>query len=326
MRQITATLALVVSLLLPQTAAAENLVVNGGFETGDFTGWSHTNSDNFAIRQYEFHSGKWALWFCARDRDEVREVYRLSQTFATIPGQSYEVSLWKLGGSSHNSLKMYWGGIEIISIDNYYETEWKYRLVSSPQVGTGATTTLEIVYDEGIHNQDFFLDDIQVKPVQNLVVNGNFETGDFTGWSRQDDLNSLFVDYSEPFDGKFSVHGTGKECRLSQTLTTIPGQSYRVSFWRKGGALNSNFNYLQAYWNGAPIPSINEDSGVQQYSFVSSTQVAHGSSTLLEFVYDSGWSGWTSFYLDNVQVNPVSAITAPRPGKPQSGIQLLLLE
>jgi hypothetical protein len=192
MRQFMAVLTLGLALLLAQSAAAKNLLTNGSFETGDFYGWSHQNDDNTWIMEEHPHSGRWALRVWG-GYGEVDEGFRLSQTFPTISGQSYEVSRWRLVGSENNSLKVYWGDREILKIDNFYD--WSpYEFVSSPpQIGAGAATTLEIVYDVGLHNHQFYLDDIQVKPIQNLVVNGNFETGDFTGWSRYDLYSSMSI-------------------------------------------------------------------------------------------------------------------------------------
>ncbi|RJR45297.1 MAG: hypothetical protein C4567_03550 [Deltaproteobacteria bacterium] len=269
-------------------------------------------------------------------------MYRLSQTFPTVPGQDYEVSLWRTGGSGvisqpyevglwgldgdrFNSLKVYWGGIEIYNKIGFLDNE--YKLVSSLQVATGATTTLEIVYKEGDATNGFYLDDIQVKPVPNLVVNGNFETGDFTGWYHSQ--NGLSITDTEPFDGKFAVFGfpVGPGiCSLSQSFATTPGQSYRVSFWREGG-VEGNFNLLHAYWNTTPIPSINSvnDTTDGQYSCVSSTQVATGTLTKLEFISDKPRISH-GFRLDNVHVNPLGIPTKPRPGKSHPEIEQLLLD
>ncbi|RJR43274.1 MAG: hypothetical protein C4567_06020 [Deltaproteobacteria bacterium] len=303
-----------------------NLLTNPGFETGNFAGWSHQSGYLCVLKEYP-HSGRWA----ARCAGYYGDNFRLSQTFRTIPGQSYEVSLWYLGGTNYDQLQVNWAGIKI-----FYTYEFAanshYRLVSSAHTATDATTTLEILYGQG-YSKCFYFDDIQVKPVQNLVVNGSFETGDFSGWNIQNDPSkiTLAVKGYEPFDGHWSAYGQklnpGSVGRLSQTFATTPGKSYRVSFWREGGAEDNNTNHLKAYWNGSEIPSINSSphTGIWQYSCVSSTQVATGSSATLEFVFDPGTSS-AAFFLDNVQVNPVSAITASRPGKAHPEIELLLLE
>jgi hypothetical protein len=70
-----------------------------------------------------------------------------------------------------------------------------------------------------------------------LVVNGGFETGDFTGWTvTPASMGSDFgVDNTAPHTGSFeaSFGGTaiGFFDSISQTIPTVPGALYRVSFW-----------------------------------------------------------------------------------------------
>ncbi|MGA3181056.1 MAG: leucine-rich repeat protein [Verrucomicrobiota bacterium] len=79
----------------------------------------------------------------------------------------------------------------------------------------------------------------QAGPVYSgLVLNGGFETGDFTGWNQSGDTSYTFVDNGSqsdipPFSGNFdAVLGTsGSIGLLSQTLSTTPGANYLLSFW-----------------------------------------------------------------------------------------------
>ncbi|RJR43273.1 MAG: hypothetical protein C4567_06015 [Deltaproteobacteria bacterium] len=316
------------SFYLDDIGVCRNLLVNPGFETGNLSGWNHQGSA-LSVKKNKPHSGQWSadFWLSHGSGGQCQ----LSQTFPTVPGQSYEVSFWRSGGDNYqNSLRFYWDGIKIYEKNAFMSDNYVF-VFPSPMVASGTSATLKIVYGLG-SGSSLYLDDIQVNPVQNLVVNGNFETGDFSGWSIQKDYINLWVSNWEPFDGKWSAQGgrqTGDEpsCKLSQTFATTPGKSYRVVFWRMGGAEN-NTNFLQAYWNGAAIHSYNSlgDSTVWHYSVVSSTQVASGASTTLEFIFAPGQSN-LFFYLDNVQVNPIAApITAPRPGKARPEIEMLLLE
>lgn len=61
-----------------------------------------------------------------------------------------------------------------------------------------------------------------------LVTNGSFATGDFTGWSLSDGsiiIDSSFAAPSDTHDAAFSGNGI-----LSQNLATTAGTSYRLSF------------------------------------------------------------------------------------------------
>lgn len=89
-----------------------------------------------------------------------------------------------------------------------------------------------------------------------LVTNGGFETGDFTGWT----LTSPSGNYSTEVDNSFGLTGNygadffeeGSLDYIDQTLPTIPGSTYLLSFW-----LNSpdgqTPNEFEASWNGSTL-------------------------------------------------------------------------
>src|SRR4051794_31218171 len=87
-----------VALLLASAAAARaNLITNGGFETGDFTGWTQGgNTDNTSVSSnaVDVHSGT----FGAR-LGPVGPNGLLSQTLATVVGSTYTIEFWRSYGA-----------------------------------------------------------------------------------------------------------------------------------------------------------------------------------------------------------------------------------
>ena len=66
----------------------------------------------------------------------------------------------------------------------------------------------------------------------NLVTNGGFETGNFSGWTQGGNTGFTSVDLSIGHSGiygaKFGPAGIGT---ISQNIITTPGQTYEVSFF-----------------------------------------------------------------------------------------------
>src|SRR5262252_9352602 len=84
----------------------------------------------------------------------------------------------------------------------------------------------------------------------NLVTNGDFETGDFTGWSVTHAAtgSDIFVDIGPGPDPTFGAFfgATGSDFdSISQTFATTPGASYTLSF------------FYQVTNLGMPIPAHN---------------------------------------------------------------------
>jgi len=149
---------------------------------------------------------------------------------------------------------------------------------------------------------------------QNLVTNGSFETGDFTGWTTGGNFEDSsvtfggFYDYTGAQDGTwYAVLGpVGSDGTLSQTLTTVAGAQYTVSFWL--ASVGDDPSDFSAYWNSTQLLSLsdpNTGSNWTQYTF---TALGTGSDTLsFSFRDDPAYIG-----LDNVSVTQ-NAPTAPEP-------------
>ncbi len=93
----------------------------------------------------------------------------------------------------------------------------------------------------------------------NLVLNGGFQTGDFTNWNiNVNDPNTFAIvqpaDNGAPAgysnEALLSTNGLGYNASLSQTIATTAGQSYIVSFWLANDDFSKTSNF-QALWSGS---------------------------------------------------------------------------
>ena len=93
-------------------------------------------------------------------------------------------------------------------------------------------------------------------------VNGDFETGDLSGWTETGShIQALFLGLGGSF-GNFSAAlsagGAVGSDTLSQSVATTPGQHYIVSF-DVAGDPESGSNSFIATWDGAQILALSND-------------------------------------------------------------------
>ena len=155
-------LALVGLLALSETQSVKaNLITNGGFEKGDFTGWMQSGNTDFTGVTGTFfdtppHSGNFQAFFGPFGNPSF-----ITQNLATAPGGSYVLDFWlaNLGGPA-NSFAVLWDGSTIFSLPDlsaFDYTEFTFNVTAS-----SASTALQF---EFMHNPSFFLlDDVTVVP------------------------------------------------------------------------------------------------------------------------------------------------------------------
>jgi hypothetical protein len=165
----------------------------------------------------------------------------------------------------------------------------------------------------------------------NLVVNGDFESGSFSGWTTTNieapwsGVRGFSTAYGciTPHGGRYyaslsndynagTIPGHGQVAEISQTLNTTNGTNYTVSFWAyietqaNGSYPISPGLVFQAYWDDTQLLSIvNPPSGPSGWVNYQFSVIGTGSDTL-------------SFYGANVPryngLDDVSVVDPPSPG------------
>ncbi len=145
----------------------------------------------------------------------------------------------------------------------------------------------------------------------NLLVNGDFETGDFTGWTQFGDMSFSGVDSQAPQAGTFAAFfGPFDNGGISQTIATAPGASYHVDFWLQSEADvtgNSAPNYFEFDWDGVAHMTLT-DALATAYTHYSFLLMATAASTTLTFIFQNAPAFWD---FDTVSV---TAAAIPEPG------------
>ena len=187
--------------------------------------------------------------------------------------------------------------------------------ISTPNTAVISSTTADATLSDTL---DTTPPTVVATPETNIVSNGNFETGDFSGWTLGG--NSGLSQYGQPQiyiignpnaeSGNYAagIGSIGSDGSLSQDLATQAGQVYTIDFWlsNEGGAPND----FTASWNGTPLLTLNNApaSGYTEYKY---TVTATGSTSHLEF---DGLQQPTQWNLDNISVEAAqSGVVASGP-------------
>jgi len=239
---------LVVSKIIkPEVEEDDNLVINGDFETGDFTNW---NKHQSTVISTNAHSGSYA----ANVKGNGSWGGMLDQNVTVVAGNKYTVSLWlktntsgvnvqiKDGGTSGNNLASKW----------FTATEWTQLTWDV----TPTTNTICFNFCGGGDGvaEDVLIDDIKligekIPSDDGFIKNGDFETGIITPWTTYLDTT---VAKEAANNGKYGLvatgNGNGYPGLAYQEFATEVGHTYAVTFSYK--AVSSGVN-VQIKQDGA---------------------------------------------------------------------------
>ena len=218
---------------------AGNLLKNGTFETGDTTGWKTYQSTS--AKAEAARTGNYGAYLHGLGSYGAL----LQQSADVVIGKTYTVKMWikvvatgvnvmvRDGGENGELVASKW-----CPVANY--ADWtELSFVVSPTTNTlfinvcgAGTGAEEIVY----------MDDFTATEAP-LIDNGDFETGDFSGWEK---WQSTVITADAAHDGAYGVNIKGSGSyggMLNRNLPVKSGKSYELSFWYKVNNNGFNFNF-----------------------------------------------------------------------------------
>jgi len=153
-----------------------SLVLNGGFETGDFTDWTlvgdtvvGSNIYNVVVTEAEFsgtvHSGYYGAFL-----GEGGYVATLSQTLPTTPGTLYQVSCWLNNPLAYTNqiFNASWAGSLFVTLTNPPAVGWTN--LTYVATATATNTVLEFGAENDLNY--FGFDDVSVQAVPPVAFTG----------------------------------------------------------------------------------------------------------------------------------------------------------
>ena len=145
-------------------SAKANLIVNGGFETGAFDGWTQTGNTNFTFVNGDPNSGTFGAWFGA-----TGSVGGILQLVATSRGATYDFDFWLKNTGSYSEAHAFWNGSEILTLidpGNFGYTHYQFT-----ETALGASTQIEFLFENNF--SWYRLDDVNVSAVSGVPDAGS---------------------------------------------------------------------------------------------------------------------------------------------------------
>jgi hypothetical protein len=280
-------------------------VFNGGFESGALDWWGVYGNTNFIGVNTIHRLGTYGAYLGPQGSPGY-----IDQLVPTETGNPYLLSFWvQNSGAGPNEYHASWttaaldvpaATLDIADQTNLPAFSWTNLHYTILATDYQNYLTFGFRNDPGF----FYLDEVTMWPLP-LIQNGSFEFGDFSNWTTNGNFGNCSISMS-PFYENDGFYGaqlgpTGSLGYLSQTIPTVPGQSYAVRFELQNPQVMVNSEF-KVTWNGTVLMDTTNDAtvGWQTNEFVIA---ATGTNATLQFGFrdDPSWLG-----LDNVSVTPVT--------------------
>jgi hypothetical protein len=213
-------------------------VTNGGFETGDFTGWTRVGSSSISTSS---HSGTYAA--VVGSTVPTNGDSSVAQTF-TAPSGANTLTFWYKVVCPDTitydwataTLKDNTTGQTTTPLPKTCTNNNTWKQVTAAIITAHSYTLTLISHDDNYAGDATYTyyDDVATATATNVVVNGGFETGTFSGWTTGGALAPAIVSsgaHSGTYAARLGSSSPYTGDSFAQQTVTVPGAGGMLTFW-----------------------------------------------------------------------------------------------
>lgn len=263
-------------------------IADPGFENGTTQGWIGAGGTTIEAVTTDFHTGDYSLKVSGRTAPWHSAQYNITDYLRAKGPGMYDVSVFakfaegsdmttitvKIVDSAIPNVAPDWGQ-KFIKLSNTVGTDWTEISGELELSWDGELTQALIFVESASSTADMFIDDITIQlhqepePVQNLVSNGDFESGDLTGWNNRGGSKEIEVTNAEAHNGAYSMkvsERTASYQSAEQNITQMLRQSGKGTYEVRGFvklAEGSDRGYITIILADSAIPNTAPDWGAK---------------------------------------------------------------
>jgi VCBS repeat-containing protein len=221
--------------------AGPTVAVNGGFETGDLTGYSSSSVSVDPL----FIGGEFGN-YSAR----LSGTGFLEQDAATVAGQHYIVSFYVAGDvdASTDSLTVFWDGAQILSQTDVAGGFTKYTF---DLVGDASDPTTQLFFDFSTDGSGMFVDQISITPTPGPAVETTSGSIAFTDVETADTHTASFTPDAGGYVGTFSLDPVSESGGSGSLAWHYSVNNTDIQFLAQGQTLVQTYSVMVADNHGA---------------------------------------------------------------------------